>query len=87
MESKDQIAQDQNSGLSRISWNFSAGALLGLVPLLLSVAYYVFLGDHLDWNTLGAKSLVVLPFICGVLSAAFGKRFVSVLGHFLSYLG
>ena len=80
-------SKEQDNHLSHVSWNFLSGVLLGLVPLLLSVLYRVFLGDSLDWNTLVTKVLVVLPVVCGILSAAFGKRFVSALGNFMSYLG
>jgi hypothetical protein len=41
----------------------------------------------MDWNTLDTKFLVVLPVICGILSAAFGRHFISALKDFMSYLG
>jgi hypothetical protein len=87
MKSKDRISQGQDNNLSHVTRNFLGGALLGLVPLILAVLYCGFLNDSMDWNTLGTKFLVVLPVICGILSAAFGNRFISALEDFMSYLG
>jgi hypothetical protein len=87
MSSKDQISQEQDNNLSHPVRNFFGGVLLGLVPLLLDLLYCVFLNDSMDWNALGTEFLVVLPFVCGILSAAFGKQFISMLENFMSYLG
>lgn len=87
MKSKEQISREQDNNLNQTSLDFLIGVLLGLVPLLLSVLYCVFLNDCMDWNAWGTKIFVVLPIICGTLSAAFGKRFISLLENFMSYFG
>jgi amino acid transporter len=87
MQSKEQMPQDQDRGLSYIGKNFLVGTLLGLIPLFLGFLYCVFLGDNMDWDTFGTKFFVALPILSGILSAVFGKRFVTVLADFMSYLG
>lgn len=87
MQPEEQISQEQNHHLSHVGQNFLTGLLLGLVPLFLSFLYWFMLGDSLNWDTLMTKFFVILPILCGILSAAFGKRFVVVLGAFMSHLG
>lgn len=87
MQSKEQMPQDQDQGLSHIGKNFLVGTLLGLIPLFLGFLYYVFLGDNMDWDTFGTKFFVAVPILSGILSSVFGKRFVAVLADFMSYLG
>lgn len=87
MQSKEQMPQDQDKSLSPIGQNFLVGTLIGLIPLILSFLYYVFLGDSMDWDTFGTKFLIALPILSGILSAVFGKRFVALLADFMSYFG
>ena len=87
MQSKEIASQDKDQNLSHIGQNFLVGMLIGSFPLFLGFLYYFFLGDNMDWDTFSTEFLVALPIMCGISSAAFGKRFVAVLADFMSHLG
>ena len=87
MQPKEQISQDNDQRLNNIGQNFLLGTAFGLIPLLLSFLYCVFLGDSMTWDTFGTKFLVALPILSGLLSAVFGKRFIAMLSAFVSYIG
>lgn len=85
MESKEHTAQGRS--LAHIAAHFLIGVALGCIPLLLGLLYWIFLGDSINWGTADSKLFAALPIVCGLLSAAFGKWFLTMLVDFLSYFG
>jgi hypothetical protein len=85
MESKEHTAQGRS--LAHVAAHFLIGVALGCIPLVIGILYWIFLGDSINWGTADSKFFVALPIVCGLLSAAFGKRFLAMLIDLVSYFG
>lgn len=70
----------QKQNITVIVLRFLSGVALGLLLLLVYLIYAILWGlSGIEWNVTSISIFTVVPIICGLLSAIFGKRFLHLL--------
>lgn len=70
----------QNPTITVIILRFLGGVVLGLLLLLVYLIYATLWSlSGIEWNVIVLSIFILVPIVCGVLSAIYGKKFLDIL--------